>query len=1257
MTPAGILTTLVEFTGNGASNRGYGPCGAITLGVEGEFYGTTRAGGTNNFGTVFKVTADGVLTTLVDFTGDGAENKGSSPRGTLVLSGDNHFYGTTEYGGGNNSGTVFRITPDGTLTTLAEFNPTGTSHKGFYPQAGVALGNDGNIYGTTLRGGENGYGTIFKMTADGTLTTIRDCNSDSDAYPRSSIIAAADGNLYGTTNGPDGTVFRLILPGSPTVVVSRIAKGNDSALVEAHVNARGAITAVSLEYGTDNLEFPNIVGLAAGLSGYQTRLVGTTLSGLNPGTTYFFRFRAVSGEGVTVSAVHSFSTLSEPLVTTTPATDIAPVSARFNGTVNARNYDATVRFEWGTNGNSFPNTLNGTPTTVVGNADVSVSAPVAGLVKGTTYYYRIVATNAGGTTVSGTQSFRTLTEPTASISGNFALTTTSVRVEGAVDAQGSDSGVVFEYGIDGVSFPNSMTATPGLVAGETSTPVSAVLTTLSQGVTYHYRIRATSAGGIGISPSASFSMNVLSGFTQVFPAAPPEAQGFLFVNLAPSGILHGWRFVGERQWRSSGIPVGGLTTGDRNIEFRPVPGYIQPPRETVSVISGEAATILTRDYYETTSTGSGGLTVTLKPEVLADSSVPQATRAQWRLLGEDDTKWRDSAMSITGLSAGAYLVECKPVAGRTTPVPANVIVNDAQTAAPTITYFLPDAPTGTPPAVLAFEAVSTDQTKPYAHVGQLRSNAGSSTGFVVKQRVVATAAHVVWDDGTLSAVQGLQWLHQQHRGTYEPKPITPRGFYIFDGYAAQRVIDNSPGDSSPESQTLDVAAIYFNEDAGRGGYGGFLASDLAQNEFLLSNANKMLFGYPVDGVATNSQGRMFATSPANVTFTAAFGRTFTTTGIRGFGGNSGGPLCVQFEGGNYYPAAIYLGGTNQTVVRAIDSSVIDLFNRAETSGNGGDNNTGGGITHSSFSSFGNTSQPGALEVIIQPAAARNAGAGWRLKPETSYRLSGNQKTGLNAGDYRLQLNEVSGFQTPSAQTITVNGGQLTEITYTYEEINTAPTISNIPNQSVSAGGSTGPIDFTVGDGQSSSSSLSITRSSSNPTLVSVSSIVLGGSGASRHVEVTPVAGLLGTATITLTVSDGELTDSETFQITVTGTARQTWRFANFGTTFDTGNAADSADPDGDGQTNIDEYAAGTDPNNSSDRFSILTVTKGTSSFTVTAPGKAGRSYWLERRQSLDAGPWVSVDSESPLAVNGTVALTDSSPPENKGFYRVRVSFP
>ena len=73
---------------------------------------------------------------------------------------------------------------------------------------------------------------------------------------------------------------------------------------------------------------------------------------------------------------------------------------------------------------------------------------------------------------------------------------------------------------------------------------------------------------------------------------------------------------------------------------------------------------------------------------------------------------------------------------------------------------------------------------------------------------------------------------------------------------------------------------------------------------------------------------MHATPAANVTFTRVFGRTYTTPNIRSSGGNSGGPLCVQFEGGNYYPAAVYLGGTGQTVVRAIDSDVLDLFNRA-----------------------------------------------------------------------------------------------------------------------------------------------------------------------------------------------------------------------------------------------------------------------------------------------------------------------------------------
>ena len=722
---------------------------------------------------------------------------------------------------------------------------------------------------------------------------------------------------------------------------------------------------------------------------------------------------------------------SAPLAAVGTATNIGTNLATFNGMVNALGYDTSVTFQYGTDGNTFPISAIAAPATVSGSALAPVATTVIGLNKGVTYYCRIVATNAAGTTVSGVSSFTTLTDPAAVATQPSAVTSNGATLNGTVNALGAATSVYFEYGTDGINFPNSIGATPATVTGSVSTPVSVSLVSLSQSTSYYYRIRATSAGGVGVSNAVSLTLDVLSGFTQVFPAAAPDAQGFLFVNLTPSGILSGWRFIGELQWRSSGVPVGGLSTGDRDIEFRPVPGYIQPPQETVSVTSGDAATVLTRDYYITATSGSGGISVNLKPDSISAGSVATASRAQWRLLGEDDTHWRDSGVTLSGLIAGTYSVECKAVTGRATPPVASVIVQNAQTSAPTITYFLADAQSGTAPAGLTFDTVSTDQTKPYAYVGQIRSNVGSSTGFVVKQRVVATAGHVVFDDGTLSAAQGLQWLFQRDRSTYEPKPQVPRGYYIFDGYTAQRAAENTPGTSSPLSQTLDVAAMYFLEDAGRGGYGGFLASDNTQNEFLLSSANKILVGYPVDSISPTSQGSMFATPPANVTFTSAYGRTYTTPDLHSYGGNSGGPLCVQFQNGSYYPAAVYLGGTGQTVVRAIDSAVIDLFNRAQVSGNGGANNTGGGITQTSVTAFGSVSNPGALAVTITPAAAVSAGGGWRLSPESSYRQSGAQKSGLSAGTYVLQLTTVAGYQAPTPQSVTVAGGQLTSITFTY----------------------------------------------------------------------------------------------------------------------------------------------------------------------------------------------------------------------------------
>ena len=135
-------------------NNGAYPYAALTLGNDGNFYGTTSEGGGGDRGTIFRVTTNGTLTTLVSFNGTNGEN----PWAGLTLGKDGNFYGMT-YGGGSDLGTVFKVTTNGTLTTLVSFNGS----NGENPRAALTLGNDGNFYGTTDSGGSNGYGTVFRL--------------------------------------------------------------------------------------------------------------------------------------------------------------------------------------------------------------------------------------------------------------------------------------------------------------------------------------------------------------------------------------------------------------------------------------------------------------------------------------------------------------------------------------------------------------------------------------------------------------------------------------------------------------------------------------------------------------------------------------------------------------------------------------------------------------------------------------------------------------------------------------------------------------------------------------------------------------------------------------------------------------------------------------------------------------------------------------------------------------------------------------
>jgi uncharacterized repeat protein (TIGR03803 family) len=192
------------------------PVAALVQGSDGELYGTTRLGGPENLGTVFRITTGGVLTTLVSFTGSNCAN----PHSGLVQGSDGHFYGTTAAGGEHDLGTVFRMTPAGALTTLVTFSGTSSAEpNGADPKAGLVEGSDGSFYGTTVD-----LGTVFKMSPDGSLTTLLIFSGPNGSYPTGGLARGSDGQFYGTTASGgeygDGTVFRITPEGALTTLVS-----------------------------------------------------------------------------------------------------------------------------------------------------------------------------------------------------------------------------------------------------------------------------------------------------------------------------------------------------------------------------------------------------------------------------------------------------------------------------------------------------------------------------------------------------------------------------------------------------------------------------------------------------------------------------------------------------------------------------------------------------------------------------------------------------------------------------------------------------------------------------------------------------------------------------------------------------------------------------------------------------------------------------------------------------------------------------
>jgi len=253
--PSQTYTVVTGFNPTQGSN----PTGPLAQGVDGNLYGTTETGGNSNSicpaaggtlgsgcGSIFKVTPSGQLTTIYEFCSLANCSDGAVPLGSLLLAANGNFYGVTSVGGAADHGTVFEITPTGTLTTLYSFCAQTNCTDGANPPGTLIQGVNGNIYGTTNKGGAHqssackptatvvGCGTIFQITPSGQLTTLYSfcalANCADGELPVTPLTQGTDGNIYGTTTGGGvvntkfcgstgcGTVFQITPTGTLTTI-------------------------------------------------------------------------------------------------------------------------------------------------------------------------------------------------------------------------------------------------------------------------------------------------------------------------------------------------------------------------------------------------------------------------------------------------------------------------------------------------------------------------------------------------------------------------------------------------------------------------------------------------------------------------------------------------------------------------------------------------------------------------------------------------------------------------------------------------------------------------------------------------------------------------------------------------------------------------------------------------------------------------------------------------------------------------------
>lgn len=475
------LQTLISFN----STNGARPYAGLTLGNDGNFYGTTEVGGISNAGTVFQITNDGTLTTLVDFNSP----DGQQPIGGLTLGNDGSFYGTTAWGGIYGNGTVFKVTTNGTLTTLAYFDGT----NGANPLAAMALGYVGNFYGTTRGNGNQEKGTIFQITTNGTLTKLVDCKYPDGEQPQAALTLGPDGNFYGTASQGgsygNGTVFKVTTNGTLTTLVS---------------------------------------------FGYTNGYPGAALTLDNDGNFYGTTAGSGGGKG-TVFKMTTNSTLTT-LVTFYGTNGAYPQAALTRGP-DGNFYGTTAGGGSGGHGTAFKVTTNGTLTSLVSFNSTNGATPYAWLTLGNDGNF-YGTTYAGGTSNVGTV-FRLLlpvviiVQPQSQTNNVGAAATFFASATSLLPLD-------YQWQKNGTNLVNG-----GNISGATTTTLS--ITDISDSDGASYSVTVSNANGSVTSSNATLTVRAAPSITAqptnlLVLAGTNVAFGVSLTGTAP--FRYQWRFNG-----------------------------------------------------------------------------------------------------------------------------------------------------------------------------------------------------------------------------------------------------------------------------------------------------------------------------------------------------------------------------------------------------------------------------------------------------------------------------------------------------------------------------------------------------------------------------------------------------------------------------------------------------------------------------------------------------------------------------------------